>query len=165
MDRSAGCGRRTLKLTGLLMRATTLLILAAAIPAVRPPMVSAQPRQCTLAYVVDGDTVNCRGGEQIRLVLIDAPDRGPFGELARTALAALLPVGSTLTLELDERVRDGEGRLLAYLFLEDGRMVNEMMIRQGYAFLKPSTVNRRYGQRLREAEDAARKTARGIWAE
>lgn len=148
-----------------LIRVFGLLIVAAGTPVVRPPRASAQPQQCTLAYVVDGDTVNCRGGEQIRLVLIDAPDRGPFGELARTALASLLPVGTTLTVEVDERVRDREGRLLAYLFLEDGRMVNEMMIRQGYAFLKPSTVNRRYAQRLRAAESAARRMARGIWAE
>ncbi len=142
-----------------------ILLLAVMALGVRPPAAAAQSSQCTVVYVVDGDTINCREGERVRLLLIDAPDHGPFGDLARRALAALLPVGSSFRLELDERVHDGEGRLLAYVFRDDGRMVNEMMVRQGYAFLKPSAVNQRYGELLREAESLARGRQLGIWAE
>ncbi len=125
--------------------------------------VEAQSDTCTVAFVLDGDTLNCRNGERIRLLLVDSPERGPFGTLARNALAALLPSGSEIRLELDEEPRDKRGRLLAYVFLADGRMVNEMLIRQGYAFLKPSIVNRRHGDRLRAAESIARQQRLGVW--
>lgn len=119
--------------------------------------------ECTVAFVLDGDTLNCRDGERIRLLLVDSPERGPFGTLARNALAALLPSGSKIRLELDEESRDERGRLLAYVFLADGRMVNEMLVRQGYAFLKPSVVNRRHSARLRAAESTARQQRLGVW--
>jgi micrococcal nuclease len=125
--------------------------------------VEAQTETCTVAFVLDGDTLNCRNGERIRLLLVDAPERGPFGTLARNALAALLPSGSEIRLELDEESRDKRGRLLAYVFLADGRMVNEMLIRQGYAFLKPGVVNRRHSDRLRTAESTARQQRLGVW--
>jgi micrococcal nuclease len=125
--------------------------------------VRAQSATCTVAFVLDGDTLNCRNGDRIRLLLVDSPERGPFGTLARNALAALLPSGSEIRLELDEQPRDGRGRLLAYVFLADGRMVNEMLIRQGYAFLKPSVENRRHGARLRAAESIAREQRLGVW--
>lgn len=125
--------------------------------------VEAQTDTCTVAFVLDGDTLNCRSGERIRLLLVDSPERGPFGTLARNALAALLPSGSEIRLELDEESRDERGRLLAYVFLADGRMVNEMLIRQGYAFLKPSIVNQRHGDRLRAAESNARRQHLGVW--
>lgn len=119
--------------------------------------------ECTVAHVIDGDTLNCANGDRVRLDLIDAPESGPFGTAARNAMVGLLPVGATVRLELDERVRDPQGRLLAYVFLEDGRMVNEMLIRQGYAFYKPNMVDRRYAARLRAAETAARTAGLGIW--
>lgn len=123
----------------------------------------AQSETCIVAFVLDGDTLNCRDGERIRLLLVDSPERGPFGTLARNALAALLPNGSEIRLELDKESRDERGRLLAYVFLPDGRMVNEMLIRQGYAFLKPSVVNRRHSARLRSAESIARQQQLGVW--
>lgn len=116
-----------------------------------------------MAYVVDGDTLNCRGGEHVRLFHVDAPEDGPFGDLARRALAALLPVGTTVQIETDGGSRDKQGRLLAYVLLEDGRMVNEMLIRQGYAFLKPTRNSDRHAERLRMAETHARENRLGVW--
>ena len=119
---------------------------------------------CTVAYVIDGDSFNCRNGTKVRLLLVNTPESGPFGDLARRALVGLLPVGGTVRIEIDRERRDGQGRLLGYVFLADGQMANELMIRQGYAFLKPSEENRGYLPRLREAEAAARETRRGLWA-
>ena len=119
---------------------------------------------CTIAFVIDGDSLNCRDGLKIRLLLVNAPEDGPFGDLARSALVGLLPVGETFRIETDRRRQDKQGRILAYVFLPDGQMVNELMLRQGYAFLKPDELNRRYLDELREAETAARETGRGIWA-
>ena len=98
------------------------------------------------------------------MLLVNAPEDGPYGDLARSALVSLLPVGQTFRIEPDQRPRDNHGRLLGYVFLPDGRLVNEMMVRQGYAFLKPDNTNRKYLRRLREAESTARATERGLWA-
>jgi micrococcal nuclease len=114
--------------------------------------------------VIDGDSFNCRDGTKVRLLLVNAPESGPFGDLARRALVGLLPVGETFRIETDLERRDDQRRMLGYVFLQDGQMVNELMIRQGYAFLKPSEDNRRFLPRLREAEASARETRRGIWA-
>jgi micrococcal nuclease len=119
---------------------------------------------CTVAFVIDGDSFNCRDGTKVRLLLVNAPESGPFGDLARRALVGLLPVGETFRIETDLERRDDQRRMLGYVFLQDGQMVNELMIRQGYAFLKPSEDNRRFLPRLREAEASARETRRGIWA-
>lgn len=119
---------------------------------------------CTVAYVIDGDSFNCRDGTKVRLLLVNTPESGPFGDLARRAMVSLLPVGETFRIETDRERRDKQGRILGYVFLADGQMANELMIRQGYAFLKPSEDNRRYLPRLREAETAARETRRGLWA-
>jgi micrococcal nuclease len=119
---------------------------------------------CTVAFVIDGDAFNCRDGTKVRLLLVNAPESGPFGDLARRALVGLLPVGESFRIETDRERRDKQGRMLGYVFLPDGQMVNELMIRQGYAFLKPSEDNRRYLPELREAEAAARETRRGLWA-
>ena len=56
---------------------------------------------CTVAYVIDGDSFNCRDGTKIRLLLVNAPESGPFGDLARRALVGLLPVGETFRIEFD----------------------------------------------------------------
>ncbi|MGH7570258.1 MAG: thermonuclease family protein [Gemmatimonadota bacterium] len=118
---------------------------------------------CTVAFVIDGDSFNCRNGAKVRLLLVNAPEDGPFGDLARGALAGLLPVGDRFRIETDRLRQDKQGRVLGYVFLPDGQMVNEMMIRQGYAFLKPDETNRKYLPELREAEAAARDTGRGLW--
>ena len=119
---------------------------------------------CVVAHVVDGDTFNCRDGRNVRLLLADAPDAGRFGSLTRRALTALAPTGSSVRLETDSIPRDSQARLLAYVFLPDGRMINEILVREGFAFYEPSRENVRYAARLRAAEDAARSENRGVWA-
>lgn len=122
------------------------------------------PQRCAVAYVVDGDTFNCRDGTSVRLLLVDAPESGRFGDASRRALSTLLSVDSTVRLETDREVRDRQGRVRAYVYLADGRMVNEVMIRKGFAFFKPSPPDQRYAARLRGAEEAARQDGIGVWS-
>lgn len=42
----------------------------------------------------------------------------------------MLPIGSTVFLELDVEERDRYGRLLAHVYLENGRMLNELLIKE-----------------------------------
>jgi micrococcal nuclease len=140
-----------------------VLVLAASVPA------RAQARrECRVTRVSDGDTFRaaCPEAVRVRLLLVDSPERDqpPFGARARAELARLLPPGTPVTLELDVRTRDQYGRLLAYAFLRDGRMVNEEMVRSGFAVVLVYPPNVRYIERIRARAAEARAARRGLWA-
>ena len=127
---------------------------------------SGQPSaSCVVERITDGDTIRC-GGERVRLLLIDAPEanQGPFGEAARAFLAAVLPVGTEARLVLDVERRDRYGRLLAYVYRPDGRMVNAVLARQGFAVPLVVPPNMRHVEAIRAAADSARANGIGLWA-
>ena len=120
-----------------------------------------------MSRLSDGDSLWCaEGNERVRLLLVDAPETAqvPWGDSARSALASLLPPGRTVRVELDADPRDDFGRLLAYLWLDDGRMVNEEIARAGYVVLLVYPPNVRYLDRIRNAVNEARDAGRGLWA-
>lgn len=121
---------------------------------------------CVVERVVDGDTLKCRGGRRIRLLLIDSPERNqkPFGKEATEQLARLLPNGSLARLEFDVSRLDRYGRTLAYVYDGKGLMANEEMIRSGFAVIAVYPPNVRHVERLRAAAEQARVTKRGLWA-
>lgn len=130
-----------------------------------PPL--ADGATCTVERVIDGDTVECReGATRIRLLLIDAPEmsQGEYGRRAREIMQKLLPLGEGSRLELDVQHRDRYGRTLAYMYTEDGRMVNEEMVRRGYAVVSVYPPNVRHVERLRAAAAAARDEGLGLWS-
>lgn len=121
---------------------------------------------CTVRTVSDGDTLRCAEGNRVRLLLIDAPERDqePFGQQARAALLALAPIGSVLYLEYDVQPRDQFGRTLAYVFDAKGLMINDAIVRAGWAEVLVYAPNVRYVERIRGARDEARAAKRGLWA-
>lgn len=145
------------------------LVALGAVVAAGSTTAHAQARhECRVTRVVDGDTfrASCPETVRVRLLLIDSPERDqpPFGAGARSELAHLLPPGTPVTLELDVRPRDQYGRLLAYAFLRDGRMINEEMVRSGFAVVLAYPPNVRYIERMRAGVAAARAARRGLWA-
>jgi micrococcal nuclease len=120
---------------------------------------------CVLARVTDGDTVVCEGGRRVRLLLIDTPemDQGPYGRRARQHLISLVAPRSSLRMEFDIQREDRYRRTLAYLYAEDGRMINEEMARAGYALLSVYPPNVKYVERIRSAVEAARAARAGLW--
>ena len=121
---------------------------------------------CVIQRVVDGDTIRCEDGRRVRLLLIDAPERdqGPFGALAAAELERLLPRGTAVMLETDVQKHDRYGRLLAYLHLPDGRLVNEEMLRAGFAIVSVYVPNVQHVDRFRAAQKEAEAGRRGLWA-
>ncbi|HSB34708.1 MAG TPA: thermonuclease family protein [Nitrospirota bacterium] len=119
--------------------------------------------------VNDGDTVTLRkdGGKyRSRLIGVDAPELGqePWGKLARGHLRKLLKdVNWRVTVETDVVKYDKYDRILVYLWAPDGDMLNERMLRDGYALLFTIQPNSKYADRLRKAQRAARDEKRGIW--
>lgn len=140
----------------LLFAAVAALALTAAGPA------AGQTRPCVVAFVVDGDTFNCRDGTTVRLLGADAPEGGRFGNASRRALLTLAPVDSTVRLEV-EGEKDSQGRTLAYVFAGE-KMVNEVLVKLGYAFYRPDPDRTRYAPRLRAAEREAKQGRLGVWS-
>jgi micrococcal nuclease len=120
---------------------------------------------CTVTRIVDGDTVECTGVGPVRLIGIDTPElsQAPFGAQAASALAALIPPGSIVSLERDVEARDRYGRVLAYIWVGDIH-VNWRMVRGGWAVLLTYPPNVQYVQHLTQAERLARDEGRGLWA-
>jgi micrococcal nuclease len=148
------------------MRRVILLGVAVlAFLSVSPASLQTPPQICVVERVVDGDTIYC-GGDKVRLLLIDAPEenQGPFGRAAQAFLEAILPMGSQAELQMDIEDRDQYGRLLAYVYRPDGRMVNTMMVRQGFAVPYTAPPNVQYIDTIRAAGDSARAQGIGLWA-
>jgi micrococcal nuclease len=127
--------------------------------------------------VVDGDTldVDLRDGRwphtRIRLWGVDTPEtKKPdtpvqhFGPEA-SRFTRELCLGRDLRLELLPRdTRGNFGRLLAYVYLPDGRMLNRMLVAEGYAYADPR-FDHRYRDEFRALMKQARDAGRGLWAE
>jgi micrococcal nuclease len=118
--------------------------------------------------VLDGDSIEVRHSNQtyqIRYLLSNTPqDRQPLGEEA-TERNRQLVEGQTVYLEQDLTNLDVHARYLRYIFLEDGTMVNEEMVRSGYAQVAAFPPDLRYEERLRAAQAEAQSAGRGVWAE
>ena len=143
--------------------------------------------QATIISVTDGDTVVVKIGtkkERVRLIGIDTPESHPnrraykqsaqsrqdvktivaMGLRASDFTQSLLPPGTAVSLEYDVEPRDRYGRALAYLWLTDGRMVNDIIIRSGYAYPLTVPPNVRYRDRFSEAFSEGRRAQRGLWS-
>lgn len=129
-----------------------------------PPAPVRTTSTCRVTRIVDGDTIECSGIGRIRLIGMDAPElsQGSFGEQAAGALVALIPVGTTVALERDVEARDRYDRLLGYVW-HDGRLVNWLMVRHGFAVTLTYPPNVQYVEWLAEAQQRARTEGRGLW--
>ncbi len=130
-----------------------------------PTQRSPSDARCTVARVVDGDTLECTTGDRVRLLMIDTPELGqrPYGSRARNALLRLVPVGTDVRLEFDVRRTDRYDRLLAFVWTADGTLVNEEMLRLGMAEVLVIQPNVKYVERMRAARDKARRDLVGLW--
>lgn len=123
--------------------------------------------ECTVTKITDGDTIRCAEYQKgVRFLLIDAPERDqrPYGALATRALGQLLPVGTSVRLEFDIEAADRYGRRLAYIWREDGVLVNEELARGGYVLSLTYPPNVKYVDRIRAAVEEARAGKRGLWS-
>jgi len=112
--------------------------------------------------VVDGDTVITPLGT-IRYIGVDAPEKNACGGEEATKKNQELVEGKKVVLEKDIEDKDPYNRLLRYLYLPDGKMVNEILIREGFAKAMAVPPNTRYYSRFKKAEELAREEKKGIW--
>ncbi|MCG6912244.1 MAG: thermonuclease family protein [Deltaproteobacteria bacterium] len=122
-----------------------------------------------VAYVVDGDTIILKSGEKVRYIGIDTPEIAhegrpaePFGDAAR-AYNRQLTGNKRVRMEIGSESRDRYGRLLAYLFLEDGTFVNQDLISSGLAVFLYKPPNVEHADLLLQAQRSAMKGKKGLW--
>jgi micrococcal nuclease len=115
----------------------------------------------------DGDTLSLSGIGKVRLIGIDTPEvfgqAECFGRAAASFTARVLSPGTHVRYRLGVDPRDRYGRALAYVYLSDGRLFNELLVERGYATPLTIPPNVDYGRRFVAAARRAREAGRGLW--
>lgn len=136
---------------------------------------TSQPGSYTIARYVDGDTiaVDMDGKtETIRFIGIDTPETHKpntpvqcYGPAAAAHTKNVIEhAGGKVRLAADplNTNRDRYGRLLRYVYLPDGTLVNELNIREGYAFYYPYFPFTKKVQ-FAAGQSEAMQAKRGLW--
>ncbi len=162
-----------------------LLFLFAVLSLFAPVETQAQ-EIATVVRVIDGDTLKISYGDQeesIRLIGIDTPEsqanKKAKRDAARTGddiqlilsqgreatnyVKGLVKPGDSVQIEFDVQERDRYTRLLGYVHLSDGKMLNEEIVRAGFANLMTIPPNVKYQERFLNAHEEAREYKRGLW--
>ena len=104
--------------------------------------------------IIDGDTVLIEGGYSVRILGIDADERGnPCYESAKERLEELV-LNKEVILELGKDDLDQWCRYLRYLFVDDVNIGLEM-VEEGYAVARASTEGSKYQSEIALVEKNA----------
>ena len=136
-----------------------------------PPAPHAAGDTAVVLRVVDGDTLLLADHTRIRLLGVDTPETKrpdtpvePFGPEA-SAFSKAHVEGRTVRLEFDKERHDKYGRVLAYVYVGDW-FLNEELLRAG---LGHAITNHPYSEsmkrRFRAAEREAKRQHLGIWSQ
>lgn len=123
--------------------------------------------------VVDGDTIVVLADEEeikVRFIGVNTPesvhedeDRNTeYGKEAAVFTDNLLN-GRRVYLVYDEDKEDDYGRTLAYVYTEDKKFVNLLLVEEGYAECMRIEPNVKYAPDFAEAESAAKAADKGFW--
>ena len=128
---------------------------------------SAVAGPASLVSVGDGDTirVTAANGQKvtIRLACIDAPETAqtPYGAKARTALQALTPVGSSVSIQGSKK--DRYGRTVAEV-IRAGTNINQSLVGSGNAFVYWQYISGCDRKTYSLLENDARLKRLGVWS-
>lgn len=128
--------------------------------------------------IVDGDTVDIDIPDgkfdhtRIRLLGMDTPEtKNPntpemyFGAEAADFITKIaLKREVTVMIDSVANVRDKYGRLLAYLKLDDGTIINEELVRGGYAYADSRFAHSEFNKYI-GLQNKAMKAKKGLWKE
>jgi micrococcal nuclease len=156
----------------------TILLLAVGAsqldPSATPKLINVQPGYYRVVEFFDGDTiaVDMNGAnEKIRLIGVDTPETHDprksvqcYGKQASEFTKNLIG-NNPVRLEADptNQNRDRYNRLLRYVYLPDGRLVNGELIKQGYGFAYTSFPFQKL-EEFREFQRQAQEQSQGLWS-
>ena len=116
--------------------------------------------------VIDGDTVELAGGDRLRLLGIDTPEKGElFYDSAAMFLESLV-LGQKSRIEYADKRRDRYGRLLGFVYVEDTIFVNRRILSAGLGYLylvKDQELSRPRFKELLVAQRQAVGSKIGLW--
>lgn len=135
---------------------------------------ASQPGLYSINHFIDGDTVsvNMNGAAQsIRFIGVDTPETHKpntpvqcYGELAAAYTKQMIGTRRVrLVADSESDNRDVYGRLVRYVYLPDGRNLDELLIQNGYGFAYtyyPFTQSARFAA----DQQAARASGKGLWS-
>jgi micrococcal nuclease len=178
--------RYTKKNVDRYVRIAALIIASLAFFALKPLIHSkTQPAASGQYYVkrvVDGDTLALSNGEKVRLIGVDTPEYHHSDKLRKDAsrsredaktIQAMgkeayeftkgLASGRMVRLEFDVEKRDKYGRLLAYVYLDDGTFLNARILESGYGRVMTIPPNVKYADYFLKLQRQARDANKGLW--
>ena len=128
-----------------------------------------------VSKISDGDTfyVKTENSEKfkIRLIGIDAPEsynvgkkfrKEYFGKEAKVFVTNLLK-DKKVKLTFDVQKIDRYGRILAYVYLENGVFLNQYLVENGFAVVATFPPNIKFVEVFTKAEKSARNKKLGLW--
>jgi endonuclease YncB( thermonuclease family) len=140
----------------------------AAVAAFAIPQAPSSSGAVLVTAVFDGDTIDVASVGHVRLLGIDAPEishgfdtAAPFSNEARLRLSALV-LRRYIRLEYEGPREDMYGRRLAYVLLDDGTLINGVLLSEGLARVSARLPLRRLDE-LKRAEAEAQTWHRGMW--
>lgn len=124
--------------------------------------------------VVDGDTFEItyeNAKTKVRMIGIDTPETVKagtsvkfYGKEASDFTKKELE-GKKVKLEFDKSPKDVYNRLLAYVYLPNGEMINIILLNRGYAKASKVYPNIKYSKMFTEIETKAQEQQLGMWNE
>lgn len=132
--------------------------------------------KATVVKVIDGDTYELKiSGEKqkVRLIGVDTPesvapadyckDNSEDGKDISQIVKEKLRSTDTVYLEYDVNLTDKYGRTLVYLYFEDGTMIQDWLLENGYANIVTYPPNTKYSDHFKELAHTAAKNKIGLW--
>ncbi len=116
--------------------------------------------------VIDGDTVELMGGDRMRLLAIDTPEKGELLYDKATRFLGALATGKQGRIEFAKTRRDRYGRMLGFLYIEDTLFANRLIIDSGLGYLYLFDDQELMVPQIQELLRAQRKAVenkRGLW--
>lgn len=131
-------------------------------------------KQYEVVKIVDGDTFKVKVEERtvtVRMIGVDTPETVDprkvvqcFGKEASAKTKELLWKHSVvLKIDPTQAIADKYGRLLAYVYRDDGIFINKYLLENGYAHEYTYNVPYQYQKDFKDLEKKAREGKVGLW--
>lgn len=123
---------------------------------------SGPPEQVLARKVVNGHYVRVNDGDELIYAGIRAPYSGEalFHEAKKRNEE--LVEGRMLRLKYEKKVRDSDGRYVAYAYVEE-KCVNEQLVHEGLAYVQLASGEKKQRDALLAAQSDARARRVGVW--
>lgn len=141
------------------------------------PSITIATNSAIVKRVIDGDTIQLENNQLVRYIGINTPElhnhQKPVECFAQKAfeLNKKLVEGKTVYLEKDVSETDKYKRLLRYVWIENPKlttennkmMINEILVREGYAYVSTFPPDVKYATLFRQAQEEAINKNKGLW--